>query len=255
MKNLIIGLVAIIMASGCMAPPPKKKTIAEKYNYIVLLDLSDRLIVQKDQPKRDKELLKYIYAQFEEKVKKNLYIRSRDEIKIVIAHQKGSGLYSADFEDKLYVNMENIPSVMKRSKEEERRVNFTGTIDTLYQKAVFSKNPKDYYGADIWKYFYEDLKLDYSTDTLSKNILFILTDGYPIVGKDLAKLQPIKNSYPDLKVVLFEAAPRDKDLEWDRIQELWQAWFDEIGITDYEFIKRTAISKEKDQIKALMGNI
>lgn len=253
MKNMIFGLVAIIVMVACQAPPPKEKTIVEKYNYIVLLDLSDRLIIQKDQANRDKELLKYMYTQFEERVKKNLYIRSRDEFKVVIAHQKGSGLYTSDFEDKLYVNIESIPSVMRRSKEEERRNTIIGNIDTLYQKAVFSKNPKDYYGADIWKYFYEDLKLDYAKDTLTNNILFILTDGYPIVGKDLAKLQPVKNSYPDLKVVIIEAAPRDKDMEWDRIQELWQSWFEDIGINDYEFIKRTAISKEKDRIKELMG--
>ena len=48
---------------------------------------------------------------------------------------------------------------------------------------MFSKTPEDYHGADIWKYFYEDLKVDYSTDTLTENYLFIITDGYPIVGK------------------------------------------------------------------------
>lgn len=253
MKNLTIIFAVMVIAASCSPPPPKDKSITEKHNYIVLLDLSDRLIVQKDQPNRDKELLNYIYSQFEERVKKNLYIRSRDEIKVVIAPQKGSGLYRSEFEDKMYVNMDNIPSVLKRSKEEERRTRFLGAVDTLYQKAVFSKRPSDYYGADIWKYFYEDLKTDYSNDSLTKNYLFIFTDGYPIVGKDLAKLQPVKNSFPDLEVVLIEAAPRDKDMEWDRIQELWQGWFDNMGIKNYKFIKRTALSKEKDMIKEIMS--
>jgi hypothetical protein len=254
MKKLAFVITTIlILAVSCAPPPPEDKSITEKHNYIVLLDLSDRLIVQKDQPNRDKELLNYIYAQFEERVKKNLFIRSRDEIRVVIAPQKGSGLYRAEFEDKMYVNMDNIPAGLKRPKEEERRTRFLGAIDTLYQKAIFSKNPTDYYGADIWKYFYEDLKTDYSSDTLTKNFLFILTDGYPIVGKDLAKLQPVKNSFPDLKIVLIEAAPRDKDMEWDRIQELWQEWFNNMGIKDYQFIKRTAISKEKDIINEIMS--
>lgn len=252
MKKLTLAIAVLILAASCKLPEPEKNTIEVKHNYIVLLDLSDRLIVQKDQPSRDKELIKHIYAQFGERVKKKLYIRSRDEIKVVIAHQKGSGLYRAEFEDRLYVNMENIPAVLKNSKKNERRENFYANIDTLYQKAVFSKNPQKYYGADIWKYFYEDLKTDYVKDTLTKNFLFIVTDGYPIVGKDLAKLNPVNNSYPDLKIVLVEAAPRDKDMEWDRIQELWQGWFDEMGIEDYEFIKRTALSKEKDQITAIM---
>lgn len=252
MKKILLVFAVLIMVASCKLPQPEKAAMPEKHNYIVLLDLSDRLIVQKDQPSRDKELIKYIYSQFEERVKKNLYIRSRDEIRIVIAHQKGSGLYESEYEDRLYVNMENIPAVLKNSKKDERRVNFYANIDTLYKKAVFSKDPKKYYGADIWKYFYEDLKTDYSKDTLTKNFLFILTDGYPIVGKDLNKLNPVKNSFPDLKIVIVEAAPRDKDMEWDRIQELWQGWFDEMGIKDYEFIKRTALSKEKDEIKAVM---
>ncbi len=241
-----------VLATSCKLPQPKETTIAEKHNYIVLLDLSDRLIVQKDQPNRDKELIKHIYARFEERVKKHLYIRSRDEIKVVIAYQKGSGLYRAEFEDRLYINMDNIPAVLKNSKKDERRKNFSANIDTLYQKAVFSKDPKRYNGADIWKYFYEDLKTDYSNDTLTKNFLFILTDGYPIVGKDLTKLNPVRNTFPNLKIVLVEAAPRDKDLEWDRIQELWQDWFNDMGIKDYEFIKRTALSKEKDEITAII---
>jgi hypothetical protein len=252
MKNILIAFAMLIMVVSCKLPQPEKAAMPEKHNYIVLLDLSDRLIVQKDQPSRDKELIKYIYSQFEERVKKNLYIRSRDEIRVVIAHQKGSGLYESEYEDRLYINMENISAVLKNSKKDERRINFYANIDTLYKKAVFSKNPKKYYGADIWKYFYEDLKTDYSKDTLTKNFLFILTDGYPIVGTDLNKLNPVKNSFPDLKTVIVEAAPRDKDMEWDRIQELWQGWFDEIGIKDYKFIKRTALSKEKDEIKAIM---
>jgi len=34
--------------------------------------------------------------------------------------------------------------------------------------------------------------------------------------------------------------------------ELWEAWFDSMGIKDYVFIKRTAISKEKDMLREIM---
>jgi len=224
-----------------------------KHNYIILLDLSDRLIVQPEQPERDKEIIKAIYSMFEQKVKKDLYIKSRDEIKVVIAPQRGSGLRTDTYEDQLYVNMGNIKNVFRRPKEEERRTNFNNALDELYKKAVFSKNPKQYYGADIWKYFYEDLKTDYTSDTLSQNFLFILTDGYPIVGKDLSKLQTVKDSYPDLHIVLVEVAPRDKDREFDRIIVMWEKWFDSMDIQDYTFIKRIAITKEVEQIKDIVG--
>lgn len=255
LKTMMAAVILMFFAISCMPPQEQKEVIIpEKHNYIILLDLSDRLIIQDNQSARDKELIKHLYTKFEDRVRNNLYIRSRDEIKVVIAHQKGSKLKTEVYEDSLYINMDNIPSVFRRKKEDERRAIYNRNIDKLYEKAVFSKIPEDYYGADIWKYFYEDLKVDYASDTLTKNFLFIFTDGYPIVGKDLAKLQPVNTSYPDLKIVLIEAAPRDKDMEWDHINEMWTEWFESMGIKDYQFIKRMALSKEKDVIDEIINN-
>ena len=250
-NSLLILFTFAVLA--CQPPAPKEKSLSVKHNYIILLDLSDRIIVQPDQPARDKEIIKAIYKLFEQRVKKELYIKSRDEIKVVIAPQKGSGLQTDVFEEKLYVNMENIQNIFRRPKEEERRTAFNEALDDLYKKAEFSDVPEEYYGADIWKYFYEDLATDYSNDTLTENFLFILTDGYPIVGKDLKKLQPVKTAFPDLHIVLMEASPREKDLEWDHIMETWKQWFDSMNIKDYTFIKRKAISKEIEQVEDIVG--
>lgn len=245
--------MALMLLASCMPPQEEKELPTPvKHNYIILLDLSDRLIVQDNQSERDKELIKQIYTLFEERVRNQLYLRSRDEIRVVIAHQRGADLRNEVYEDSLYTNMENIPGVVRRKTEEKRRDIFNNNLEKLYDQAVFSNNPKDFYGADIWKYFYEDLKVDYVTDTLTQNFLFLFTDGYPIVGRDLTKLQTVKETYPDLKVVLIEAAPRDKDMEWDRVIELWEAWFDDMKIQDYEFVKRMALSKEKDMLREIL---
>ena len=247
-------VLSMLFIVGCNIPAPKnkKKKLSTKHNYIVLLDLSDRLIVQENQPERDKEIIKELYKLYEDRVKKNLYIKARDEIKIVIAPQKGSQLKKEVYEDQLYVNMDNIKNIYRKPKEKDRRNAFYANIDTLYEKAVFSKNPESYNGADIWKYFYEDLKVDYAEDSLSENFLFILTDGYPIVGKTQVKLQEVKNKFPDLHIVLIEAAPREKDMEWDRIMTVWEEWFDKIGVKKYTLIKRGAITKELEQIKEVL---
>lgn len=245
-KYIPVITVMLLLAS-CMPPQEQKEIpLAVKYNSIILLDLSDRLIVQDNQAERDKELIMHIYGLFEKRVKQQLYLRSRDEIKVVIAHQRGSNLRNEVYEDSLYTDIENIPAVLRRKTEAERRTVFANNLDKLYEQAMFSNNPKDFYGADIWRYFYEDLKVDYVRDTLSQNFLFLFTDGYPIVGKDMTKLQSVNEKYPDLKVILIEAAPRDKDMEWDRVIELWEEWFASMNITDYEFVKRMALSKEKD---------
>jgi hypothetical protein len=240
-----------MLAFSCNVPKPeqKAKKITEKHNYIVLLDLSDRLIVQDNQPERDKEIINALYKLFEDRVRKNLYIKSRDEFKVVIAPQRGSGLQKEVYEDRMYYNMEEIKNVFKQPQEKERREEFRNNLDSLYEEAVFSKNPERYYGADIWKYFYEDLKVDYVEDTLTENYLFIITDGYPIVGKEQVKLQEVKDQFPDLHVILIEAAPREKDMEWDRIMGIWEEWFNEIGVKEYTLIKRGALSKELSQIR------
>ncbi len=148
--------------------------------------------------------------------------------------------------------MENVENVYKRSKEEARRNDFFANLDTLYSKAVFSKSPDDYYGADIWKYFYEDLKNDYVDDENTENYLFIITDGYPIVGQNSNKLLEVRNEFPGLNIVMLEAAPRDKDMEWDRIMTVWEQWFTKIGIANYTLIKRGSITKELEQIKEIV---
>ncbi|MBN2274197.1 MAG: hypothetical protein JXK95_07680, partial [Bacteroidales bacterium] len=198
----LLVMTGLFIFNACKPPvPPSSQIIYDKYNIILLLDLSDRIIVQENQPARDKEIIKHIYSVFEQKVRNDLYLKSRDEIKVVIAPQLGSGLPYEVFEERLYVNMESINNFQRRKEEEIRREKFYANLDTLYNKAEFSSVPAEYYGADIWKYFYEDLKDDYSRDTLTTNFLIILTDGYPIVGRDKEKLQPIKNKFPDLKVV------------------------------------------------------
>jgi hypothetical protein len=253
--SIYVLVIFLIINAGCELPKPKEKSIKTKHNYIVLLDLSDRLIVQDGQPDRDREIVKELYKLFEARVKRNMYIKSRDEIKVVMAPQKGSQLKREEFEDRLYVNMDNVKNIYRKPKEKERRDTFFANIDTLYQKAVFSKDPERYDGADIWKYFYEDLKVDYVSDTLTENFLFILTDGYPIVGKTQVKLQEVKDQFPDLNIVLIEAAPREEDLEWDRIMTIWENWFDQIGVKNYTLIKRGAITKEIEQIGDLVENI
>jgi hypothetical protein len=252
-----VSAIAVLLGLlvSCNLPKPEKKTakLRVKHNYIVLLDLSDRLIVQPNQPQRDKQIIKNLYNVFETQVRKDLYIKSRDEFRVVIAPQLGTGLRRDDFEDRLYVNMNNISNVYRKLNEEERRTTFIANLDTLYRNAVFSSNPEKYHGADIWKYFHEDLKVDYSRDTLTENYLVIVTDGYPIVGHNRNKLLEIRNEYPDLKIALIEAAPREKDLEWDRMMVTWQEWFDGMGVKEYTLIKRGSITKELQQVKDVVN--
>ena len=57
----VFTIFSLLLILGCNPPEKKKKKLREKHNYIVLLDLSDRLIVQNNQPGRDKQIIKQLY--------------------------------------------------------------------------------------------------------------------------------------------------------------------------------------------------
>jgi hypothetical protein len=41
-------------------------------------------------------------------------------------------------------------------------------------------------------------------------------------------------------------------MEWDRVQELWEDWFGSMKVGHYQFVKRMALSKEKDLLQELL---
>ena len=51
-------LAMLFLVFACSMPPKEKKNkFREKHNYIILLDLSDRLVVQENQPAMVRELV------------------------------------------------------------------------------------------------------------------------------------------------------------------------------------------------------
>ena len=261
-KKSILGLfqiawLSLIILAGCSNPSPKNVSKVRQHNYIILLDLSDRIILNKDQTSRDEQLIKTIYKLFAKKVQSSLYIKSKDQIKILIAPQKATPIPVEDFENKFYINMSKIKAKDRRPKEEERQKFFFNSLDVLYDKAKFSNTPTDYKGADIWKYFNEDLERDLLKDSLSENFIFIFTDGYMFIeGKQeeyANEWKTVGKRFPNLKVMLLEATPHDIDGEWNRMQEVWAKWFQEMDIKDPILIKRGAINKIQDEIAAFLN--
>ena len=54
--------------------------------------------------------------------------------------------------------------------------------------------------------------------------------------------------------IIVEAAPREKDMEWDHVMAMWKNWFDEIQVPEYTVIKRQAISKEEEMIADIVDS-
>jgi hypothetical protein len=149
---------------------------------------------------------------------------------------------------------------------------------------VISNNSTSYAGADIWKYFNEDLQDDLEKD--AQNTLFIITDGYmdfeSLQGRasrnnrytsctqiinNLKKapdwnsrfkegdygLLPVNKRFPNLKVIVLELNPKDDWTgEYNLLTTIWSKWFNEMGIKSFAFIKDDNINEINESIEKLL---
>ena len=73
-------------------------------NYIVVLDLSDRLL-NPNQAARDKAIIMSVFEKFEKAVKAKMFINSKDRFRISIAPQQG-GVNAEKYEDLMDIFMD-----------------------------------------------------------------------------------------------------------------------------------------------------
>jgi hypothetical protein len=161
---------------------------------------------------------------------------------------------------------------------------FNKVLPEIYKQAVIGNNSTAYSGADIWKYFNEDLADDLEKE--GQNTLFIITDGY----MDLEKMEerpaqnnrfascsqiintlkkypdwetkfsegdygllPIAKKFPGLRVVVLQVNPKeDWNGEYSLLTKIWGKWFAEMGIGNYRFIKDDNVNEVKESMEKFM---
>lgn len=268
----------------------KEKILPPKDSYIVLLDLSDRILFNKQQQvPKDIAVIKSIYglfkAQLDAKDPTRLYYTVNDKLKLLIAPQKTTpkSLYDlVGFSLRIDLSSEQPDKRVALTNETEKK--FNKLLPEIYKEAVIGNNSNDYSGADIWKYFNEDLTDDLDKD--GQNTLFIITDGYmdmekteqrPAQNNRYASCTQIINAlkkYPDwetkftegdygilpigkkfsnLKVVMLQVNPKDDwNGEYPLLTKIWGKWFTEMGISNYHFIKDDNINEVKELLEKFM---
>lgn len=210
-----------------------------QYNIIILLDLSDRVLAE-NQGQRDLGIIKHIYESFKGIAGEpsKMFFNSKDKIRVKILEQQKvpyQGKISA-WEDTLDMDMSKIPFEQHSAPQRKKRDDaFYRTINDVYSNCIL-KSKDDYLGANIQKYFKQDLILD--LDKASKNKIFILTDGYPVVdGKTVwvDELENLSGKFSSFKentdVYFLELKPRDdqKDEEYPKLIAAWSTWLEHAG--------------------------
>jgi hypothetical protein len=265
------------------APPPPKD------NYIVLLDLSDRILANNQQQvAKDLTVIRNIFGLFKSNLNKkdpsHLYYGLNDKLKILIAPQRTTPgkLYEESGLLRVDISAELPEKKSKLVHESEK--SFNSILPDVYKQALVSKHSSGYAGADIWKYFNEDLGDDLDKD--AQNTLFIITDGYMDFEKSEDRLAvnnrysscaqiinnlktypdwnlrfdkgdygliPVAKKFPGLRIVLVQMSPgQDWTGEYPLLTRIWGKWFKEMDVQNFAFIKNENIGEVKESIEKFM---
>ena len=288
-------LAGLIFLGSCnefqQAVKDAKKDIPAppKDNYIVLLDLSDRILYNNQQQvPKDISVINAIYGVFKSRLgtkdPTHLYYSLHDKLKVLIAPQKTTPKDLYDKIGSLRIDLSAEQPEKKAAQVDETEKTFTAVLPEIYKQAVIGNNSTAYSGADIWKYFNEDLADDLEKD--AQNTLFIITDGYmdlekteerPSQNNRYASCSQIINlvkKYPDweakfnegdygllpiakkmagLKVVLLQVNPKEEWTgEYSLLTKIWGKWFSEMGISNYRFIKDDNVNEVKESLEKFM---
>lgn len=294
-RYLIIIMFCACAFAGCneieeaVKDAKKNGSTPPKDNYIMLLDLSDRILYNNQQQvPKDIQVIQSIYAAFKSKLNAKdptrLYFTVNDKLKVMVAPQRTTSSEVYDMAGNLRVSLASAQPEQKAKLLEEAEKNFTTILPRMYRKAVISNNSTDYAGADIWKYFNEDLQDDLEKD--AQNTLFIITDGYMDFESQQGRMSrnnrytsctkiitnlkkapdwnsrfkegdygllPVNKRFPNLKVIVLELNPKDDWTgEYNLLTTIWSKWFNEMGIKSYAFIKDDNINEINESIEKLL---
>lgn len=174
-KILIISALAVSIYS-CSSNSEVKNKNLKNDNYVVVLDLSDRIIQKPDQVDIDTNAIRAAFEKFEESVQKNLVVKSGDKFNIRIIPQKLSSLPGNTFENNLSIDLGKYNAAEKLKHLNEYKRTFGNQLKLLYQQAYLGNKTSDFAGVDIWQYFNEQINSD--LDSRYNNKVLIITDGY-----------------------------------------------------------------------------
>ena len=171
----LLAILLAIIISSCGCRQNNEQTYSKKHNYVVILDLSDRLL-NNSQTEKDSAIITAAFNEFEKIARSPLIVTSKDRFVVRIIAQKGSPLHQDVYENKLNLDLSSIDAAHKNSSFVGFKLNLPKIISDLYRTAHLGSNSKDFFGVDIWKFFNDEINTELRSD--ADNKVVVLTDGY-----------------------------------------------------------------------------
>ena len=177
MNTIYHNIILLTIITLCFTSCGRAEVIVEKQpvNYIVILDLSDRILVP-DQLDKDLALIATTFKSFEKQARQNLVITSKDRFSIKIIPQKNSPLNVNHYEDLLQLYLDETEVAIKNKSLVLLSKTLSKTLENLKKEALYGKTSNAYFGVDIWAYLHDN-GMGLSKSGYENKVL-ILTDGY-----------------------------------------------------------------------------
>jgi len=175
---IAIGMAIITSSCGCKQNDnlaPQTQPANAKHNFVVILDLSDRLL-NPAQGEKDSSMIMAAFNEFERNARNPLIVTSNDRFAVRIIPQHGSSLLRDGYENRLSIDLSTLDAAHKNSSFVAFRQGLSRTISQLYKDAHLGNSAQDYFGVDIWKFFHDEVNSELKTD--AENKVLVLTDGY-----------------------------------------------------------------------------
>ncbi|MCD0464923.1 hypothetical protein [Flavobacterium sp. ENC] len=192
LKTLAVSLL-FVSAFSCKPDGDKdeketvtKKPVAENYNISILLDLSDRISLQKNPNptmeyyQRDLGYIKSVSEAFTQHLKSKRIRQINDKMQLFFNPEpKDPEINSISQKLKIVIDKNNASKDLLNSIDS----NYAAQTSKIYESALKDNN---FVGSDIWSFFDTKVK-DQCIETGDRNILVILTDGYMYFDSTIMK--------------------------------------------------------------------
>ena len=174
--GILVPVLAILIAGHGYSQKENEKVYPA--NIIVLLDLSDRVSVEKyeerakEQVRDDKDNCEIIIGVFDDIVRKESYSNSKSRLRFFIPDQQG---FQIDSKYKKALRAFGKRPIESIADFDTLKLDVIKTIDQLYGE-VLTAPQANFTGADIWSWF--KYEAERRLDPKSRNYIICLSDGY-----------------------------------------------------------------------------
>lgn len=284
--------LALVGCGGGKGPGGGDSVSAEtQENVCILLDLSDRIEPElhasvPSHKDRDVAAVAAVVEHFRSEMRDRGAFFAKGKLRALFSPPPASPKVN-EVAAALRIDLANVDPAEKKNVYDNVATWYAEGLEDIYSSVIDSKN---YVGADIWRFFAEGQVNDYCIESSSdyRNTLVILTDGYlyhedsvervanatsyvtgPLLAREGMRSPSWRAKFEsgeygimstprlagDLRVLVLEVNPSAANAgDYSILEAYWGKWFEEMGVTNYRFLKTDIPANTRETIMRFLSS-